>query len=81
MRGVEELNTLETEMLDQQKFENWRQIVAALRERVKNAEKLQVEEIPSRSLLLSKSEFLASIVTVGARSMEGLMVDQPFTSH
>ncbi|MGA8151493.1 MAG: hypothetical protein WB952_11130 [Terriglobales bacterium] len=44
MGAVEELNTFESEMLDKQKFENWKQIVAAIRERVKNADKVQVED-------------------------------------
>src|SRR6204780_2235427 len=61
-------------MLDRGKFENWGHIKSAVREQVSNIVGLHVEEIPSRSMFLRKSEFPASTVSA-AISLDGQRLD------
>jgi len=49
-------------VLEQTKFQNWKLITSAVSERVEKAGGLRFDEIPSRSLMLGKSELPASTV-------------------
>jgi hypothetical protein len=74
LRNNEELEKAEAEMLDRGKFENWSHIKSAVRAQVSNIVGLHVEEIPSRSMFLRKSEFPASTVSA-AISLDGQRLD------
>jgi len=74
LKTSEELEKSEVETLEQSKFENWNRIKSAVREKVRNTGGLHLEEIPSRSLFLCKSEFPASKVNA-AISLDGQRVD------
>jgi len=74
MRNGEEPEKSEAEKLEKSKFENWIRIKSAVGERITSTGGLKLEEIPSRSLLLRKSEFPASTVSA-AISLDGQRVD------
>jgi hypothetical protein len=74
VRDIEELEKDEAESLETSKFENWKVICSSVRERANYAGGLRLEEIPSRTLFLRKSEFPASKVTA-AISLDGKRVE------
>jgi hypothetical protein len=70
----EDLQKADAAKLERTKFQNWMLIASAVRERVKKSGELRLDEIPSRSLMLRKSEFPASTVRA-AISLDGQRVD------
>jgi hypothetical protein len=74
VRSAEDLKMAEAEELDRKKFENWKLIQNAVSNRSQRIGKLQLVEIPSRSLFLRKSEFPASKVTADI-SLDGQRVN------
>jgi hypothetical protein len=74
VRSAEDLEMAEAEELDRKKFENWKLIQNAVSNRSQRIGKLQLVEIPSRSLFLRKSEFPASKVTADI-SLDGQRVN------
>jgi hypothetical protein len=74
LRNTQELEKAEAEGLDQDKFENWRVIQAAVSNLAKKTGGVQMYEIPSRSLFLRRSEFPASKITADI-SLDGQRVN------
>ena len=74
MQKSKELTNTEAEALEKAKFDHWKMILSAVRDLVKEQKGLKLEEIPSRSLFIRRSEFPASKVTA-SMSLDGQRIE------